>query len=707
MTYEMRRSPLLALVIAAWTAVCIAISAPQVAATGNVSAQNVDYLDVSVDAKGSIGGIGIGYDGPAVDPYGGYHDSITWRSDGTLMKVDHEVGPTYLKPKYDVNGLPIESTSTSARLEAYPRNTTDCTGYDWQAACYWENYSVENSVHGGFHMDVVRNDDGTWPRVGTVTLPTVNDRYGGFVATGSIVAASPIHDGRVHVDAFQIDCWITETCPQRPISTGGIPYGAFSSGPSRGDSWFMSVGWPGRYTLYITDENSGEKVQVFTDINAESVPTIDLNAPCFGFKECITVSGAGAPPAAASTFHPLSPTRILDTRSGLGIANGPVRAGDGSIDTSNDDFRTDEELNHELVVTGRAGVPDQGVAAVLLNITAVDPSTDGFITVGPRPQGRGNLFDDQNSYGDWPNASNLNFSAGQTVPNLVLVRVGAGGRIRFHVHDATTHLLADIAGYFSYTDDGAGFTSVIPTRLFDSRQPTEGALRSESRRQVQITGRAGIPDNATSAVVNITAVSPTAEGFITAFPSGERVPNASNLNFRAGETRPNFAVVSLSNSGAIDVQSVLPYDNDGTVDLIVDVFGYYSNEGGQPTTTTEPFRIVDTRSGIGGLNSSFGSNEIRTFSAAGVGGIPSNAMAIWANLTVVSPSANGFLSAYPAGSATPNVSNLNWRTGDINPNMALIPLNSEGKFDISVVMPWDSSGRADVLVDVLGWVSPN
>ena len=123
MTYEMRRSPLLALVIAAWTAVCIAISAPQVAATGNVSAQNVVYLDVSVDAKGSIGGIGIGYDGPAVDPYGGYHDSITWRSDGTLMKVDHEVGPTYLKPKYDVNGLPIESTSTSARLEAYPRNT--------------------------------------------------------------------------------------------------------------------------------------------------------------------------------------------------------------------------------------------------------------------------------------------------------------------------------------------------------------------------------------------------------------------------------------------------------------------------------------------------------------------------------------------------------------------------------------------------------
>jgi len=103
------------------------------------------------------------------------------------------------------------------------------------------------------------------------------------------------------------------------------------------------------------------------------VPTIDLNAPCFGFKECVTVTGDGSPPAPSGTFQPLSPTRILDTRSGLGIPNGPVRPGDGSIDTSNDDFRAEEELNHELVVTGRAGVPDHGVAAVLLTSLRLTP----------------------------------------------------------------------------------------------------------------------------------------------------------------------------------------------------------------------------------------------------------------------------------------------------------------------------------------------
>jgi len=707
MTKAMRRFPLLTISIVACAVTALAAPAPLVNATGDVTTRSVEYLDVSIDAKGSIGKIGIEYDGPAVDPLGGYADSIMWRSDGTLMKVDHQIGPTFLKPKYDVEGLPIESSSTKVRLEAYPRNTTDCSGYDWQAPCYWENYSVENSVYGGFHMTVVRQSDGSWPHVGTITVPTVNDRYKGFIGKGSILASSEVTDGRVQVDAFQIDCWITEACPPRPTSSGGIQYGAFSSGRSGGETWFTSVSWPGRYTMFISDLENGQKVQVIADISEDDMPAIDLDAPCFGFKECVTLAGNHSPSAPPSNFHPLPPTRILDTRSGIGIPNGPVRPGDGSIDTTNDDFRTDEELNHELVVTGHDGVPEHGVAAVLLNITAVNPSGNGFVTVGPRPQGRGDVFNDQNSYGEWPNASNLNFVAGQTVPNLVLVRVGAGGRIRFHARGATTHLLADIAGYFTYGSTGSGFTSVDPTRLFDSRQSSEDPFYDNSLRTIQVTGRASIPESATSVVVNLTATNPTARGFVTAFPAGTLAPNASNLNLRAGETRPNLAVVSLSSSGAIELQTAFPHDSDGFVDLIVDVFGYFSDDGGERTTTTEPFRIVDTRSGIGGANLPFGSDEIRSFRGAGTGGIPAEVTAIWANVTVISPTSNGFLSAYPSGTTTPYVSNLNWKAGDINPNMALIPLNSQGNFDVAVTMPWDSSGKADVLVDVLGWVSPS
>ena len=103
----MRRFLLLALALMTGAAGTITGGTTSVSATDAISVQGIEYLSASVDTKGSIGGVGIGYDAPAVDPYGGYSDSVTWRSDGSLMKVDHEVGPTYLKPKYDVDGLQI------------------------------------------------------------------------------------------------------------------------------------------------------------------------------------------------------------------------------------------------------------------------------------------------------------------------------------------------------------------------------------------------------------------------------------------------------------------------------------------------------------------------------------------------------------------------------------------------------------------------
>src|SRR5918995_1734600 len=70
----------------------------------------------------------------------------------------------------------------------------------------------------------------------------------------------------------------------------------------------------------------------------------------------------------------------------------------------------------ELVVTGRGGVPASGVGAVALNVTATNPSTASYLTVWP-------------TGAPMPLASNLNFTAGQTVPNMVIATVGAGGRI--------------------------------------------------------------------------------------------------------------------------------------------------------------------------------------------------------------------------------------------------------------------------------------
>ena len=109
---------------------------------------------------------------------------------------------------------------------------------------------------------------------------------------------------------------------------------------------------------------------------------------------------ADAPPA-RTKFTPVTPTRLMDTRSGLGVRKGPVGAG-GVV---------------SLPVTGVSGVPATGVTAVVLNVTATGPTAGSFVTVYPDGKAR-------------PAVSNLNFTAGETIPNLVVVPV-VDGKVDF------------------------------------------------------------------------------------------------------------------------------------------------------------------------------------------------------------------------------------------------------------------------------------
>lgn len=109
---------------------------------------------------------------------------------------------------------------------------------------------------------------------------------------------------------------------------------------------------------------------------------------------------ASAVPTAPGTFVSLDPARVLDTRVGNGAPQAAVAAY-GAVD---------------LQVTGRGGVPASGVSAVVVNVTVTAAGAGGFITVFPS--------------GDvQPTASNLNFTPGLTIPNLVTVKVSGDGRV--------------------------------------------------------------------------------------------------------------------------------------------------------------------------------------------------------------------------------------------------------------------------------------
>jgi len=122
--------------------------------------------------------------------------------------------------------------------------------------------------------------------------------------------------------------------------------------------------------------------------------------------------------ATGSRFVGMTPTRILDTRDGTGGFTAPLGPG-GSI---------------ALPVAGRGGVP-VGATAVVANVTVTDTTTASYLTAWPDGDTR-------------PNASDLNWVAGRTVPNLVIVKLGSNGKLDLFNAAGSTNIVVDVVGYY-------------------------------------------------------------------------------------------------------------------------------------------------------------------------------------------------------------------------------------------------------------------
>jgi hypothetical protein len=199
----------------------------------------------------------------------------------------------------------------------------------------------------------------------------------------------------------------------------------------------------------------------------------------------------------------------------------------------------------------------------VLNVTAVNPTTSSFVTVYPDGQAR-------------PGVSNLNFTAGETIPNLVTVPVGPDGKVDFYNAFGSVNLVADVFGYYNTASSGSMYQPVNPVRMMDTRYGTggvSGPVGPGATVSLQVAGADGLPASGVTAVVlNVTAVNPTTSSFVTVYPDGQARPGVSNLNFTAGETIPNLVIVPVGSDGKVDF-----YNRAGDVNLVADVFGYFTN----------------------------------------------------------------------------------------------------------------------------------
>lgn len=408
-----------------------------------------------------------------------------------------------------------------------------------------------------------------------------------------------------------------------------------------------------------------------------SSPRVDQRLELREVANC-EPGAAELPPIGAAKFTALPPKRVFDTRTAQ-APSGIVGPGQ----TLTVDF------------TGAHGVPSSGVTAVAFNLTIDAAGGEGFVTAWP-----GGLAQ--------PLASNLNtIRTGQTVPNMVIVPVGANGTVSFYTQ-LGGHLLADIAGYFSEVGatEAGRIITVTPERLFDTRTPAapSGQLIAAGEISIPVLGEAGVPASGVSAVVlNLTGTEAAAEGYVTAWPDLTARPNASNLNLAGpGHTAANLVIVPLGANGAIRLFS------QSGAHLLADVTAWITDDGVvQSTGMSEglmvplaPARVFDTRTGAS-PSGFVGNAQSIAAPHRGVAGVPSYAAGAILNTTATQAAAEGFVTAWPEGIAQPLASTLNLtEVGETRANAAILPIGAGGG------IAYYSQSGTHLLADVFGYLLP-
>ncbi len=457
-----------------------------------------------------------------------------------------------------------------------------------------------------------------------------------------------------------------------PVVSDGYVWEGSSSGLlSAVDETTGTTAWSANVGAPVAGSGSGSYGDIGIGQGLVVVPTTDGHLVALGSQ--------------TNAFTPLTPARILDTRSTVQLGwTGPEPGAGATVN---------------MQVDGVGGVPSSDVSAVALTLTGTDAEGAGYVTAWPTGTTR-------------PLASNLNLAGpGQTMANSVVVPVGAGGEVSLYTQSGA-NLIADVAGYFSpaTTATAGRFVPVAPARLLDTRPPPTGLtpggtpVPGGTTVSLAVAGHGGVPAGALSAVaLSVTATDTGGAGFVTAWPSGSTRPLASNLNFdHAGQTVADAVTVAVGPDGKVDLF------NSSTTDLVVDVSGYYTDSSATSTASglfvsTTPTRLLDTRTGgpqVGYVGPSpvVASSTVDAVLAGRTPVPAAGVSAVTANLTMTDTAAPGFLTVWPDGQSRPATSSLNVDVaGETLAGRVTVGIGSGGGVDLV------SNVGTDAILDVSGY----
>ena len=379
---------------------------------------------------------------------------------------------------------------------------------------------------------------------------------------------------------------------------------------------------------------------------------------------------------AGTTYQPITPARVLDTRSGVGLTGMFVA-----------------NMARTWQVAGKGGVPANAVA-VTGNVTVTQQQAAGYVSVTPTAT-------------NTPPASTINVPLGDNRANNLAVPLSATGTLSA-VYKAgagkRTHLIFDVTGYFLADDSGATFSAISPARILDTRSAVglAGPFVSDTARRLQVTG-GSIPSTAIAITGNLTVTQQTARGYLSVSPDPPApLPATSNLNFPVNDNRANGLFAPLDGSGRLWI--VYKSSAGATTHVILDVTGYF-----EPGTAGLRFVPLSPRGSwtpgaadCRRLSGPFTADIPRVLPVDGHWGVPLGTTAITGNLTVTQQTDRGYISVSPtAPPPVPATSTLNFPLGDNRANGLVTPLNGSG--DTYLVYVGATGRTTHLILDLSGY----
>lgn len=487
----------------------------------------------------------------------------------------------------------------------------------------------------------------------------------------------------------------------QPSSGGSVAIGQALSGPGPTSS---GPGDPAVITLAAGESRAN---QLTAAVAVRGTLTVDFQSEAPATAHFVLdVTGYFAPARSydSTTFHPVAPERVLDTRSASQPCAGQTTG------------KLSADVPYAVKVAGCAGVPPEATA-VTGNVTVWSSETAGFLYAGPDPS-------------TTPTTSVVNFPAGQTVTNGITVALRSGTVSATYVSSAgaALDLAFDVTGYFSPDSSGSTYHTVAPTRVVDStkgiRLGLDSSLAADVPAEFEVAGVASILAGATAVTGNVTVSNAMTAGSLYLGPARSSDPTAVAVSVSPGRAVSGSVTVALSPSGelwATYLADGLSAANSGaaksaaesTTDIAFDVTGYFTADAsGSYFVPLDPVRVVDSRFGLGLPQRRLAPNRPVDVDLTAEAGLPGSASAIAANVTVVKPSGAGSVHVGPdapatGGSAAPSVSAA-IAFGDAETLAEGVTTGVDsGRLAIACIASADDSLRTDVVVDLSGYYVPN